>query len=41
MGPFPCDENEEALYHINKAIEILEKRTAGRKARGVEGKTQA
>ena len=40
-GPFPCEENAEALEHINKAIAILEKRTAGRKQRGVEGKNEA
>ena len=34
-GEFPCDENDEALDHINKAIEALERRTANRKARGV------
>lgn len=34
-GDYPCDENDEALYHIKKAIEALEKRTANRKARGV------
>ena len=40
-GPFPCDENAEALEHINKAIAVLKKRTDGRKARGVEGTNQA
>lgn len=34
---YACEENELALYHINKAIEQLNKRTAKRKARGVEG----
>ena len=34
-GNFPCDENDEALYHIKKAIEALERRTANRKQRGV------
>ena len=37
-GDFPCEENDEALWHINKAIEALHRRTANRKARGVEGK---
>ena len=27
-GPFPCDENAEALEHVNEAIAVLEKRTA-------------
>ena len=39
-GPFPCEENAEALEHINKAIAVLEARTADRKARHVEGTNQ-
>lgn len=34
---FKCDENQEALEYINKALEALNRRTAGRKERGVEG----
>ena len=40
-GPYPCEENAEALEHVNKAIAVLERRTANRKARGVEGKDKA
>ena len=40
-GPYPCEENAEALDHINKAIAVLQERTADRKARGVEGKDKA
>ena len=40
-GDFPCDENAEALDHVNKAIDILEGRTADRQARGVEGTDKA
>lgn len=39
-GEFACDENEQALYHISQGLEILESRTADRKARGVEGKDE-
>lgn len=34
---FACEENELALFQINKALEQLNKRTAKRKERGVEG----
>ena len=37
LSEYACGENELALYHINKAIEQLNKRTAKRKERGVEG----
>ena len=40
-GPFPCDENAEALEHVIQAIQALEKRTKNRKKRGVEGKDKA
>ena len=40
-GPFPCEENAEALEPINKAIAVLEERTAKRKERGVEGINKA
>ena len=35
---FPCRENAIALTHIDTALLWLEKRTADRKSRGVEGK---
>jgi hypothetical protein len=35
---FPCKENEIAITHIETALLWLEKRTADRKTRGVEGK---
>ena len=34
---FPCEENEETLYHLRKAIEAQNRRTANREKRGVEG----
>lgn len=37
-GPFACDDNAEALEHIDKAIECLLRRTRNRIARGTEGK---
>jgi hypothetical protein len=37
LSEYACEENELALYHINKAIEKLNKRTDKRKERGVEG----
>lgn len=37
-GPFPSDDNAEALGHIKSAIETLNRRTLARIARGVEGK---
>ena len=40
-GKFPCDENAEALKHINAAIEALHSRTRARQARGVEGQLTA
>jgi len=33
----PCDHNVEAIKHIEKAIEILNKREWDRRDRGVEG----
>jgi peptidyl-prolyl cis-trans isomerase B (cyclophilin B) len=36
-GKFACDENQEALDHINAAIEALQRRTRARIAREVEG----
>ena len=40
-GEFPCDENNVALGYVDRALITLEKRTADRKARGVEGKHEA
>lgn len=37
-GDFACVENAQALQHVKSAVEILNKRTADRKNRGVEGK---
>lgn len=34
---FPCRENAIAITHLESALAWLEKRTAERKARGVEG----
>lgn len=36
-GKFTCGENEDALYHLNKALEYLRSRTDDRIKRGVEG----
>lgn len=41
QAKFPCKENAVALTHIETALLWLEKRTAGRVARGVEGKAIA
>jgi hypothetical protein len=38
QGKFPCRENDIALTHIESALMWLEKRTADRVKRGVEGK---
>jgi len=35
---FACAENAEALEHLDKALEALNRRTADRTKRGVEGK---
>lgn len=34
---FACDENEDALFHLNAALSVLHERTARREAAGVEG----
>ncbi len=34
---FACDDNELAIFHLNKALEALENRTKHRKAQGIEG----
>lgn len=33
----PCDENNEAITYLGKALKALERRTIDRKNRGVEG----
>jgi hypothetical protein len=38
---FPCRENSLAITKLEEALLWLEKRTADRKARGVEGTNQA
>lgn len=38
QAKFPCRENAIALTHMETALLWLDKRTADRKARGVEGK---
>jgi len=38
---FPCDENQETINHLNKAINFQHQRTANREDRGVEGKSLA
>ncbi len=37
-GKFPCRENSIAITKLEESLMWLEKRTADRKARGVEGK---
>ena len=39
-GPFACQSNAEALGHINQALAALNKRTADRQQRNVEGTNQ-
>lgn len=36
-GEFPCRENEDAIDHVDLALEALEARTKARIARGVGG----
>ena len=38
QGAFACAENAEALHYADAALRALERRTATRQARGVEGK---
>lgn len=40
-GQFPCRENSIAITKMQEALMWLEKRTADRKARGVEGHNAA
>lgn len=37
---FPCHENSLAITKLEEALMWLEKRTQGRRARGVEGKSE-
>jgi hypothetical protein len=41
VGQFPCEENAQALTKVREALHWLHQRTADRKRRGVEGKTEA
>lgn len=34
---FACDENDEAIGHLNRALDALNRRTARREAAGTEG----
>lgn len=36
-GPFACDDNRDALAHVDAALGCLHRRTRARQARGVEG----
>ena len=36
-SPFACAENAEALEHVDAALRALQRRTARREAKGVEG----
>ena len=38
QGKFPCRENAHVIWKLEEALMWLEKRTADRKARNVEGK---
>ena len=37
-GPFPCEENDEVIKHLEAALEALKRRTNSRFERGVLGK---
>lgn len=39
-GKFPCDENKQAIEHMEAALKTFEARTKDRQARGVEGKLE-
>jgi len=39
-GPFPCVENDGAIYQIKNALMFLQERTQDRKKRGVEGENK-
>lgn len=36
-SPFACTENAEAIEHIKRAVDSLNKRTSRRKSQGTEG----
>ena len=36
-GMFKCEENEKAIYNIQRALDVLDSRTKNRQKRGVEG----
>jgi hypothetical protein len=36
-GPYPCEENDKALHHLQEALRWKQERTKARMARGVEG----
>ena len=38
---FQCDENKEAIAHLEEALHLFNKRTADRRARQVEGLAKA
>ncbi len=40
-GKFACPENAEAISHLEQALAVLNKRTADRESREVEGTHQA
>lgn len=40
-GPFPCNDNKDAITAISDGLEILKGRTRERMARGVEGLNKA
>jgi len=40
-GRFPCDENDQTMTRVDEALSILERRTADRMARNVEGQHKA
>ena len=40
-GPFPCDDNQVALGHVQGALAALHARTLDRATRSVEGKLEA
>lgn len=39
-GPFACDENRDAIIHLQHALTRLEDRTRARVALGIEGTNQ-
>ena len=39
-GPFACQDNDDAMQHVRFALDCLQRRTADRQARGVEGRNE-